>query len=158
MAPRFHPSTIHMMNQWMLANGWSEYTTLRATPGNGRLWCTLWGWRHAMGMETLKTTRPHFYQTRSAWSMDQGSIRKHSAVHNFAPTVTKFCVMWEGLSLPHDTKFGYCGGEIVDRRVIFSWAMIHGSSWSILIKVGPGQWNMRIYSLDLTFTSYISIA
>ena len=56
MAPRFHPSTIHMMNQWMLANGWSEYTTLRATPGNGRLWCTLWGWRHAMGMETLKTT------------------------------------------------------------------------------------------------------
>ena len=45
---------------------------------------------------------PQFYQTRSAWSMDQGSTKKRSAVHNFVPTVTKFCVMWEGLSLPHD--------------------------------------------------------
>ena len=36
-----------------------------------------------------------FYQTRSAWSMDQGSTKKRSAVHNFVPTVTKFCVMWE---------------------------------------------------------------
>ena len=41
---------------------------------------------------------PQFYQTRSAWSMDQGSTKKSSAVHNFVPTVTKFCVMWEGLS------------------------------------------------------------
>ena len=62
---------------------------------------------------------PHFYQTRSAWSMDQGSIRNRSAFHNFVPTVTKFCAMWEGLSLPHGTKFGNCRGEIVDRRVIF---------------------------------------
>ena len=82
-------------------------------------------------------TRPHFYQTRSAWSMDQGSTKKRSAVHNFVPTVTKFCVMWEGLSLPHDTKFGNCRGETVDRRVIFIWSLIHGSSWSGLIKVGP---------------------
>ena len=52
--------------------------------------------------------RPLFYQTRSAWSMDQGSNKKYSAVHNVAPTVTKFCVMWEVLSLPHDTKFGNC--------------------------------------------------
>ena len=51
---------------------------------------------------------PQFYQTRSAWSMDQGSTRKHSAV------------------------------QIVDRRVIFIWSLIHGSSWSGLIKVGPG--------------------
>ena len=42
--------------------------------------------------------RPQFYQTRSAWSMDQGSTKKRSAVHNFIPTATKFCVMWEGLS------------------------------------------------------------
>ena len=82
---------------------------------------------------------PHFYQTRSAWSMDQGSTKKRSAVHNFVPTVTKFCVMWEGLSLPHDTKFGNCRGETVDRRVIFIWSLIHGSSWSGLIKVGPRQ-------------------
>ena len=31
--------------------------------------------------------------------MDQGSTIKRSTVHNFAPAVTKFCVMWEGLSL-----------------------------------------------------------
>ena len=86
----------------------------------------------------LKVDRPQFYQTRSAWSMDQGSTKKRSAVHNVVPTVTKFCVMWEGLSLPHDTKFGDCRGEIVDKRVIFSWSLIHGSSWSGLIKLGPG--------------------
>ena len=71
--------------------------------------------------------------------MDQGSTKKRSAVHNFVPTVTKFCVMWEGLSLPQDTKFGNCRDEIVDRRVIFIWSLIHGSSWSGLIKVGPGN-------------------
>ena len=73
---------------------------------------------------------PHFllcfYQTRSAWSRDQRSTWKRSAVHNFAPTVMKFCVMWEGLSLPHDTKFGNCRGEIVDRRMILIWSLIHG--------------------------------
>ena len=80
----------------------------------------------------------HFYQTRSAWSMDQGSTRKRSTVYNVVPRVTKFCVMWEGLSLPHDTKFGNCKSEIVDRRVIISWSLIHGSSWSGLIKGAPG--------------------
>ena len=30
--------------------------------------------------------RPQFYQTRSAWSKDQGSTKKRSAVHNFVPT------------------------------------------------------------------------
>ena len=44
---------------------------------------------------------------------------KRSAVQNFAPTVTKFCVMWEGQALPHDTKFGNSRCEIVGRRVIF---------------------------------------
>ena len=86
-----------------------------------------------------------FYQTRSAWSMDQGSTKKRSAVHNFVPTVTKFCVMWEGLSLPHDTKFGNCRGEIVDRRMVFIWSLIHGSGWSRLIKAEPGDmWMNRI--------------
>ena len=50
--------------------------------------------------------------------MDQGSTNKRSAVHNFAPTITKFCFVWEGLSLPHDTKFGNSGGDIVDRRAV----------------------------------------
>ena len=71
--------------------------------------------------------------------MDQGSTRKRSAVHNLAPTVTKFCVMWEGQALPHDTKFGNCRCETVDRRVIFIRSLIHGSSWSGLIKAEPVQ-------------------
>ena len=91
-------------------------------------------------------TWPQFYQTRSAWSMDQGSTKKRSAVHNFVLTVTKFCVMWEGLSLPQDTKFGNCRDEIVDRRVIFIWSLIHGSSWSGLIKVGPGLLKYSVFS------------
>ena len=79
-----------------------------------------------------------FYQTRSAWSRDQGSHKNHSHAYNFTPTVTKFCVMWEGLSLPHDTKFGNCRCKIVDSRVFPIWSLIHGSSWSGLIKAGPG--------------------
>ena len=79
--------------------------------------------------------RPHFYQTRSAWSVDQGSNKNHSPAYNFAPTVTKFCVMWEGLSLPHDTKFGNCRCKIVDSRSFPSWSLIHGLRWSGLIKV-----------------------
>ena len=75
-----------------------------------------------------------FYQTRSAWSRDQGSNKNHSTAYNFAPTVTKFCVMWEGLSLPHDTKCGNCRYKIVDSRVFPIWSLIPGSSWSGLIK------------------------
>ena len=82
---------------------------------------------------------PHFYQTGSAQSMDQGSTMKRSAVHNFAPTVTKFCVMWEGQALPHDTQFGNSRCEIVGRRVIFIWSLIHGLRWSGLIKAEP-EW------------------
>ena len=70
--------------------------------------------------------------------MDQGSNKNHSPAYNFAPTVTKFCVMWEGLSLPHDTKFGNCRCKIVDSRSFPSWSLIHGLRWSGLIKVGPG--------------------
>ena len=90
--------------------------------------------------------------------MDQGSTRKRSAVHNSAPTVTKFCVMWEGQALPHDTKFGNSRCEIVGRRVIFIWSLIHGSSWSGLIKVGPGQliltrWDRHISMVSARKTS-----
>ena len=75
-----------------------------------------------------------FYQTRPAWSMDQGSNTNHSPINNFTPTVTKFCVMWEGQALPHDTKFRNCRSKIVDSRMFPSWSLIHGSSWSGLIK------------------------
>ena len=80
-----------------------------------------------------------FYQTRSAWSRDQESNKNHTPAYNFAPTVTKFCVMWEGLSLPHDTKFSNCRCQIVDSRVFPIWSLIHGSSWSGLIKAEPGD-------------------
>ena len=78
--------------------------------------------------------------------MDQGSNKNHSPAYNFTPTVTKFCVMWEGLSLPHDTKFGNCRCKIVDSRSFHSWSLIHGLRWSGLIKVGPGvsEWLCRL--------------
>ena len=81
--------------------------------------------------------------------MDQGSTRKCSAVHNFAPTVTKFCVMWEGQALPHDTKFGNCRYEIVGTIVIFIWSLIHGLYWSGLIKAEPGWQQGKHQSLTL---------
>ena len=99
-------------------------------------------------------SRLYFYQTRSAWSMDQGSTRKRSVVHNFAPIVTKFCVMWEGLSLPHDTKFGNCRGEIVDRRMIFIWSLIHGSGWSSLTKAEPGTLPYSLITANLMKIGY----
>ena len=107
-----------------------------------------------------------FYQTRSAWSMDQGSNKNHSPVNNFAPTVTKFCVMWEGQALPHDTKFGNCRGRIVDSRMFPSWSLIHGLSWSSLIKAEPGdlitkagnQWDKDKTSLDTLMRSIYDIS
>ena len=66
---------------------------------------------------------PHFYQTRSAWSVDQGSNKNHSLAY---------------MSLPHDTKFGNCRCKIVDSRAFPSWSLIHGLRWSGLIKAEPG--------------------
>ena len=85
-----------------------------------------------------KQPRLCFYQTRSAWSVDQGSNKNHSPAYSFAPTVTKFCVMWEGLSLQQDTKFGNGRCKIVDSRAFPSWSLIHGLRWSGLIKAEPG--------------------
>ena len=96
--------------------------------------------------------------------MDQGSTMKRSAVHNFAPTVTKFCVMWEGQALPHDTKFGNSRCEIVGRRVIFIWSLIHGLRWSGLIKAEPGftkpnrNWLSQHYNLDMYKLAYLDIS
>ena len=36
-----------------------------------------------------------FYQIRSAWSLDWGSVSNSSAIYNFAPTVMQFCDMLE---------------------------------------------------------------
>ena len=110
----------------------------------------IWFWGHVRAYKVSVWSRLCFYQTRSAWSMDQGSSRKRSAVHNFAPTVMKFCVMWEGLSLPHDTKFSNCRGEIVDRRMIFIWSLIQSTQSTLryLRFITPsvtrkGLWNPR---------------
>ena len=101
---------------------------------------------------------PHFYQTRSAWSVDQGSNKNHSPAYNFAPTVTKFCVMWEGLSLPHDTKFGNCRCKIVDSRAFPIWSLIHGLRWSGLIKAEPGRYHHSCYEayVHICFCGYLS--
>ena len=40
--------------------------------------------------------------------------------------------------LCHDTKFGNSRCEIIGRRVIFIWSLIHGLRWSGLIKAEPG--------------------
>ena len=97
---------------------------------------------------------PHFYQTRSAWSMDQGSNKNYSPAYHFAPTVTKFCVMWEGSSLPHDTKFGNCRCKIVDSRAFPSWSLIHGLRWSGLIKAEPGAIFTQMGSRLLTWVNF----
>ena len=97
-------------------------------------------------------TRLCFYQTRSAWSVDQGSNINHSPAYNFEPTVTKSCVMWEGLSLPHDTKFGNCRYKIVDSRAFPSWSLIHGLRWSGLIKAEPEIPQLSITKITLKFT------
>ena len=89
--------------------------------------------------QTNSTNWPCFYQTRSAWSADQGSNKNHSCTYNFAPTVTKFCVMWERQALPHHTKFGNCRYKIVDSRAFLSWSLIHGLRWSGLIKAEPAK-------------------
>ena len=44
--------------------------------------------------------------------------------------------MWEGQALPHDTKFRNSRGKIVDSS---SWSLIHGSSWSGLMKAEPEE-------------------
>ena len=115
---------------WITQNHYELWTTARCC-GGAEI-----HHNHAVPCKT-GLSRPHFYQTRSAWSVDQGSNKNHSPAYNFAPTVTKFCVMWEGLSLPHDTKFGNCRCKIVDSRSFPSWSLIHGLRWSGLIKVGP---------------------
>ena len=124
-------------------------------------WYGLCNIRKAFACNVGKTTlsvylieaRPHFYQTRWAWSVDQGSNKNHSPAYNFAPTVTKFCVMWEGLSLPHDTKFGNCRCKIVDSRAFPSWSLIHGLRWSGLIKAEPGD----TYMCNWTGSSLVHI-
>ena len=131
---------IHYMLQWLCGNTHHfQYVTMKNTEGISRVVVIPYPVAHDTIFKYIKMMpRLCFYQTGSAWSMDQGSTRQRSAVHDFAPTVTKFCVMWEGQALPHDTKFGNCRCEIVGRRVIFIWSLIHGSSWSGLIKAEPG--------------------
>ena len=111
---------------------------------------------HGTSLMSQHWSRPHFYQTRSAWSMDQGSNENHSPVNNFVPTVTKFCVLREGQALPQDTKFGNCRDKIVDSRTFISWSLIHGSSWSGLIKLGPG--NSLVPSLPEPMLTQIYVA
>ena len=101
--------------------------------------------RYGSGIILLvMSTRAHFYQTRSAWSVDQGSNKNHSPAYNFAPTVTKFCVMWEGLSLPHDTKFGNCRCKVVDSR---AFPLLILDPWITLIRFDKSRARATCLSL-----------
>ena len=86
-----------------------------------------------------RITQALLLSTRSAWSIDQGSNKNNSPINNFTPTVTKCCVMWEGQTLPHDTKFR--NGK--DSRAFPNLSLIHGSSWTCLIKAEPRCSNAR---------------
>ena len=84
---------------------------------------------------------------------------KITPVNNFAPTVTKFWVMWEGQALPHDTKFCNCRDQIVVSRAFLSWSLIHGSSWSGLIKLEPEHqqdWQMHWCRSNISWLSTTS--
>ena len=126
---------LYLGNIHLFTSAWLTHTSYR--------WRAEFSWENAKHVSVYHQlfsalTWPHFYQTGSAWSMDQGSTKNHSPVNNFAPTVTKLCVMWEGQALPHDTKFRNCRDKIVEGRRVPNWSLTHGSSWSGLIKVGAG--------------------
>ena len=54
-----------------------------------------------------------------------------------------------------DTKFGNCRCEIVGRRVIFIWSLIHESSWSGLIKVESWLCIYYTYRCQISRICYI---
>ena len=57
----------------------------------------------------------------------------------------------QGQALPYDTKFRNCRGEIVDSRIFPNWSLIHGSSWSGLIREGPEYSCKIIFSISAYF-------
>ena len=77
------------------------------------------------------------------WIKDQMKITLLSTI---SPLQLPNFVSWGGggggggQALPHDTKFGNCRDKIVDSRTFLRWSLIHGSSWSGLIKLAPGPW------------------
>ena len=61
-----------------------------------------------------------------------------------------------GQAFPHDTKFGNCRCETVDRRVIFIRSLIHGSSWSGLIKAEPACRCIDVFRNEIEFFTEVS--
>ena len=79
-----------------------------------------------------------FYQTRSASSMDQGSIRK-TLLFTILPYDDKnFCyVQGTTHKLSCMTEIFLTEGTKMYTGVIFIWSLIHGSIWSSLPEAGP---------------------
>ena len=82
-----------------------------------------WGWifnptpvTGEITMTLIYQYRRHFWPARSTWSMDLWSTRNSFAAYYFM----KFCLIWEGLSLPHDMKFHNNRDKIADRTMIFT--------------------------------------
>ena len=56
----------------------------------------------------------------------------------------------------HLTQNCNCRDKIVDSRAFLSWSLIHGSSWSGLIKVGPGTSHRVLLRTD-DYNVYLSL-
>ena len=103
----------------------------------------LWDRRRPSTVTVTETPGPTFIKPdqRNPWIKDQLwndllSTILHLQLPNFVSC---------GRDKPsHMTKFGNSRCEIVGRRVIFIWSLIHGLRWSGLIKAEPGRHNARI--------------
>ena len=88
-------------------------------------WVQITAWRLPYRIKPFAFCRPCFPETGLTWPMDQGSTRKALL-----------------------SKFGHRRSKTVDRGVIFSLSLIHGSSWLLLIKTGPASYFVMICDRD----------
>ena len=102
----------HRVSPWILLGLLIIVECLQGTKSLGDMlfWHTIescrgqfYWYTHRMGVtwyyvHKLRRNRLHLYQTRSSWSVDQGSIGKSSVVYYFFPTVVKLCDIWFGNS------------------------------------------------------------
>ena len=79
-----------------------------------------------------------FHQTRIHSPMVWWLTENPTTIYNFAPTLTKFYVTWEGLSIPHVIKFCNCRCKIVDSKAFPRSPLIHRSSYANFIQMRPG--------------------
>ena len=77
-------------------------------------------------------TRAHIYQTGSVGSRNQGSSTK-ALLSMILP-----------LQLWNFVTGQSCRAKLVHRNMIFNWSLNHGSSWSNLLTLGPGNSSISV--------------